>query len=349
MKGLILAGGKSTRLYPLTFTVPKPMVPIVNRPFLEHMIEWLRAHRVRDIILTTCYLPDAIREYFKSGREHGVNIEYVVENEPLDTGGAIKNCEPLLDEPFFVFNGDILTGLDLSDMAAHHARNQSRVSISLTWVEDPTAYGVIETDDGGRILSFREKPKREEVTSHYINAGTYLFEPEVLSLMPAGARFSIEKDFYPQALAQGVRMYGYRDASYWLDIGTAEKYIQAHRDILSGKLDRRGRGELIAPGVWTGSGTRIAADARLVAPAIAGERCAIASNAQVGPYAVLGDDVRVEAEAEIADSVVWSGTVVGAGARLERCVVGRDVVIAPGLHVEGKAFADKEQVLPEAA
>lgn len=345
MKGLILAGGKSTRLYPLTFTVPKPMVPMVNRPFLEHMIEWLRAHGVRDIILTTCYLPDAIREHFRSGHRLGVNIEYVVENEPLDTGGAIKNCEPLLDEPFFVFNGDILTGLDLSDMAAHHARNQAQVSISLTWVEDPTAYGVIETDDGGRILSFREKPKPEEVTSHYINAGTYLFEPEVLSLMPAGKRFSIERDFYPQALARGVRMYGYRDTSYWLDIGTAEKYIQAHRDILSGRLDRQGRGEMIAPGVWTGSGTEIAADARLIAPAIAGERCLIASNAQVGPYAVLGDEVRVEAGAEIADSVVWSGTVVGAGARLERCVVGREVVIAPGMRLEDRALADQEQVL----
>jgi mannose-1-phosphate guanylyltransferase len=349
MKGLILAGGKSTRLYPLTFALPKPMVPVLNRPFLEHMIDWLRAHRVRDIILATGYLPEAIQAHFRSGRQYGVHIEYVVEDTPLDTGGAIKNCEALLDEPFFVFNGDILTGLDLSDMAAQHARTRAQVSISLAWVEDPTAYGVIETDDSGRILSFQEKPKPEEVTSHYINAGTYLFDPEMLTMMPSSARFSIEKDFYPQALGRGVHMYGYRDSSYWLDIGTTEKYIQAHRDILSGKLDRRGNGELIAPGIWAGIDTDIAADARLIAPSVAGERCVIGAKAVVGPFAVLGDDVRVEAGAHVADSVVWNGTVIGAGARVERCVAGREVVIAPGMRLEGRAFADQEQVLSEAA
>jgi len=349
MKGLILAGGKSTRLYPLTFTLPKPMVPVLNRPFLEHMIDWLRDHGVCDIILTTGYLPDAIREHFKTGAAHGINIEYVVEQQPLDTGGAIKNCEPLLDGPFFVFNGDILTGLDLTDMMEQHRRRGAQVSISLTWVEDPTPYGVIETDESGRILSFREKPKPDEVTSHYINAGTYLFEPEVLAEMPRGERFSIEKEFYPQALARGVRMHGYRDSSYWLDIGTAEKYIQAHRDMLSGKLKCRQRGEEIAPGVWVAGGAEVAADARLIAPAMVGERTVVAPGASVGPFAVLGDDVRIEQGARVANSVVWSGTVVGAGAALDRCVVGRNVAIAPGLRLEGRAFADLERVAAPAA
>jgi len=348
MKGLILAGGQSTRLYPLTFSLPKPMVPVVNRPFLEHMIEWLRAHGVRDIILTTGYLPEAIREYFKSGARHGVNIEYVVEQQPLDTGGAIKNCEPLLDGAFFVFNGDILTGLDLSDMAAQHRRSGAQVSISLTWVEDPTPYGVIETEESGRILSFREKPKPNEVTSHYINAGTYLFEPEVLAEMPAAVRFSIEKEFYPQALARGVRMHGYRDSSYWLDIGTAEKYIQAHRDILSGKLQRQGRGEQIAPGVWLGAGAQVAGDAQFIAPAMVGERSVIGARARVGPFAVLGDDVRIEQGVRISNSIVWSGTSIGADATLERCVVGRNVAIGAGLTLEGQAFADEEQVVAQA-
>jgi mannose-1-phosphate guanylyltransferase len=325
------------------------MVPVLNRPFLEHMIEWLREHGVRDIILTTGYLPDAIREHFKSGGGHGVSIEYVVEPQPLDTGGAIKNCEPLLDERFFVFNGDILTGLDLTDMSRQHQRSGAQVSISLTWVEDPTAYGVIETDESGRILSFREKPKRHEVTSHYINAGTYLFEPEVLAEMPCGMRFSIEKEFYPQALARGVRMHGYRDSSYWIDIGTAEKYIQAHRDILSGKLDRRGRGEEIAPGVWLGESAQVAGSARLAAPAMIGERSVVAPEASVGPFAVLGDDVRIGEGAGVANSVVWSGTTVGAGTILDRCVVGRNVVIAPGLRLEGQAYADQEQVVAQAA
>jgi len=348
MKGLILAGGKSTRLYPLTFALPKPMVPVVNRPFLELMIEQLREHGVGEIILTTGYLPDAIREHFRGGAEHGVSIEYVVESEPLDTGGAIKNCEPLLDQPFFVFNGDILTDINLTEMAEQHRRSGAQISISLTWVDDPTPYGVIDTDESGRILSFREKPKPHEVTTHYINAGTYLFEPEVLAEMPSG-RFSIEKDFYPQALARGVPMYGYRDSSYWLDIGTAEKYIQAHRDILSGRLDRRGCGEQTTPGVWVADGAHVAADACLVAPAMIGERSVVAAGATVGPFAVLSADVLVEEGACVADSVIWSGTTVGAGASLHRCVVGRNVVIAAGLRLEGEAYADEERVVAQAA
>jgi NDP-sugar pyrophosphorylase family protein len=349
MKGLILAGGKSTRLYPLTFNLPKPMVPMLNRPFLEHMIDWLRAHGVRDVILTTGYLPDAIQEHFKSGNAHGVHIEYVVEEQPLDTGGAIKNCEPLLDETFYVFNGDILTELDLTHMGEEHRRNGAQVSISLTWVDDPTPYGVIETDESGRILSFREKPKPDQVMSHYINAGTYLFEPEVLAQMPKGGRFSIEKDFYPQALARGTPMHGYRDRSYWLDIGTAAKYIQAHQDILAGKLMRRGPGKETAPGIWMGAGTVVAGDAELVPPVIVGERCVIAAGARVGPFAVLGDEVRVETGARVANSVLWSGTKVGAGAWLERCIAGRNAVIAPGLQLEDQAFADQQRVAVQPA
>jgi mannose-1-phosphate guanylyltransferase len=349
MKGLILAGGRSTRLYPLTFSLPKPMVPMVNRPFLEHMIEWLRAHQIRDVILTTGYLPEAIQEHFKSGAAHGVHIEYVVEEQPLDTGGAIKNCEALLDESFFVFNGDILTELDLTDMAQEHRASRAKVTISLTYVEDPTPYGVIETDESGRIRRFSEKPRPEEVTSHYINAGTYLFEPEVLAEMPAGKRFSIEKDFYPQALAKGIVMHGYRDRSYWLDIGTAAKYIQAHQDILSRKLARRGRAVEAAPGIWMGADVEIAADAELTPPVVIGERCVIASGARIGPFAVLGDEVRIEAGARVANSVLWSGVVVGAGASVERCIAGRNAAIAPGLHLEDQAVADQQQVTAQTA
>jgi mannose-1-phosphate guanylyltransferase len=325
------------------------MVPILNRPFLEHMIEWLRAHEVRDIIVTTCYLPEAIKEYFKSGEQHGVRMEYVVEEQPLDTGGAIKNAEPLLGERFFVFNGDILTELDLRDMAEQHERAGAQVSISLTWVEDPTPYGVIETDQSGRIVSFREKPKPDQVTSHYINAGTYLFEPEVLAQMPEGSRFSIEKEFYPQALARGVRMHGYRDGSYWLDIGTAQKYLQAHQDILSGRLARRGAGAEIAPGIWSGEGSKIASDARLAPPVTLGARTVIGARAEVGPFAVLGDDVRVGDGARIAHSVVWGGSAVGDGAILERCVIGRGVTVAAGAQLDGRAMSEESHAAVQAA
>jgi len=349
MKAVILAGGKSTRLYPLTYSMPKPMVPILNRPFLEHMIGWLRTHGVRDIVLTTYYLPDAIRDHFKFGASHGVNIEYVLEKEPLGTGGAIKNCEALLGGRFFVFNGDILTGLDLRDMERGHERSGALASISLTWVEDPTAYGVIETDESGRILRFREKPKPHEVTSHYINAGTYIFEPEVLAQMPAGVRFSIEKEFYPQALERGVPMYGHRDSAYWVDIGTAEKYIQAHRDMLSGKLECCPAGEEIAPEVWVGAATRVAPDATIAPPVLMGERCVVGAGARVGPFAVLGDDVRVQERASLADSVVWSGTTVGAGATVERCIIGRGARVAADVRLEGEAITDGQQVAAQAA
>lgn len=325
------------------------MVPILNRPFLEHMIEWLRSHDVRDIVLTTSYLPHAIREHFRSGTGHGVKMEYVVEEHPLDTGGAIKNAQPLLEETFFVFNGDILTSLDLRDMAREHQRSGARASISLHWVEDPTAYGVIETEESGRILRFREKPKAEEVTSHYINAGTYIFEAEVLEQMPAGTRFSIERDFYPQALARGIHMHGYRDQSYWLDIGTAEKYIQAHRDLLSGRLRCEPRGEEIAPRVWAGAQPQVALDATLRPPAVMGDRCVVGARATLGPYATLGDDVHIGEDAVVTDSVLWSGAVIGAGATVERSIIGRGVAIPAGARVVGEAIASQEQVAAQAA
>ncbi|HUT75612.1 MAG TPA: NDP-sugar synthase [Armatimonadota bacterium] len=348
MKGLILAGGKSTRLYPLTLNIPKPMVPILNRPFLEHMIEWLRSHDIRDIVLTTGYLPHAIREHFKSGAGHGVKLEYVVEEEPLGTGGAIKNAEPLLGDAFFVFNGDILTGLDLREMARHHRRSGASVSISLTWVEDPTAYGVIETDACGRIVRFREKPAPDEVATHYINAGTYIFEPQALAEMPAGTRFSIERDFYPQALARAMHMHGYRDSSYWLDIGTAEKYLQAHRDMLTGKLECRETGRQVECGAWVGAETEISPEARITPPVLMGAGCVIAARARVGPHAVLGDGVRVGEGAAVADSVLWSHAAVGAEATVERSVVGSDVIIPAGARLVGEARAGQEQAAARA-
>jgi NDP-sugar pyrophosphorylase family protein len=349
MKGLILAGGKSTRLYPLTLSIPKPMVPMLNRPFLEHMIDWLGAHGIREIIVTTSYLPEAIREHFKSGAGHGVSIEYVVEERPLGTGGAIKNAEPLLDGTFFVFNGDILTGLNLQDMARQHRESGAQASISLTWVEDPTPYGVIETDESGRILRFREKPKPHEVTTQYINAGTYIFEPEVLKGMPAGRGFSIEREFYPQALERGVPMYGYRDRSYWLDIGTVDKYIQAHCDILAGKLQRRGAGEEVEPGVWAGPDTQIGPDAKLSAPVVIGARCVVGARATVGPYAVLGDEVHIREDASVSNSVLWRGASVGAGAAVDRCILGNGVAVPAGRHLSGEAIADQEEVTTQAA
>ncbi len=340
MKGLILAGGKSTRLYPLTLSTPKPMVPIVNRPFLEHMIEWLRGHGVREIILTTGYLPDAIRDHFGAGSSYGVSIEYVVEPEPFDTGGAIKNAEALLDRTFFVFNGDILTALDLREMMQQHRRRGAQASISLAWVEDPTAYGVIEIDEAGRILRFREKPKRHEVTSHYINAGTYIFEPQVLQEMPAGVRFSIEREFYPQALARGTHMYGHRDDCYWLDIGTADKYLQAHRDLLAGRLPCGRDGAEIAPGVWAGADTQIAADARLVAPVVMGARCVVGTRAALGPYAVLGDDIHIGEQASVSNSVLWNRAFVGPGATVERCIIGHGVTVPAAARLTGEALAN---------
>jgi mannose-1-phosphate guanylyltransferase len=326
---LILAGGKGTRLYPLTHAIPKPLVPLVNRPFLEHVLDRLSAQGIQEVILATAHMAEALAERLGDGRRFGLTLEYLVEETPLDSGGAIKHAEShLAGEPFFVLNGDILTELDLAEMAEFHEQCGAAVTISLARVEDPSAYGVVELEDR-RVVRFVEKPPPEAVRSHFVNAGTWLFDPGMVERMPRGRPFSIEREFFPDLLRDEVPMYGYLEPGYWLDIGTVSKYLQAHRDILLGKLSLELPGDPAAAGVRAGAGTRIAAGVHLEPPVLLGRNVSIATGATLLAGTCVGDDVTVEEGALIEASVLWAGVRVGARAQLRRCVVGHGRQIPP--------------------
>ena len=336
MQALILAGGEGTRLRPLTSAVPKPVVPLANRPFITFMLDWLEHHGFDDIVMSCGFLADGVRRVLGPGDRDGLTIRYIDELEPLGTAGAVKLAEPMLDERFAVLNGDILTDLDLSSVARFHEERGARATLTLVPVDDPSSYGVILTDDEGRVSAFIEKPQGE-APSNLINAGAYVLEREVLRDIPEGRAVSFEREVFPALVGKGL--FGVRRGGYWLDIGTPERYLQATRDILTGAVETA-----VRPGV--GPGTQ-ADDAQetLHEPLLTGASCRIAAGAEVGPYATLGDrcvveggavvrgsalhdTVTVEEDAVVVDSIVGEGARIGAGTRVESTIVGVGAAVA---------------------
>lgn len=319
MKAVILVGGEGTRLRPLTCNMPKPVVPIVNRPFLEHTIDYLRQHHIEDIILALCYLPGPIQSYFGDGSGWGVRLTYVVESSPLGTAGAVKNVASHLDDTFFVLNGDVFADLDLTAMLAHHRGEKAKISIALTPVDDPTIYGVVETATSGRVQRFVEKPSWDAVTTNMINAGTYILEPEVLEYIPARTHYMFEHGLFPLLVGRGEPVYGYPSDSYWIDIGTPEKYLELHHDLLSGRSARSLAGQ--TGGTATEEGCHIHPTAQVGRKVIIGRNCTIARGAQVTGPSVLGQGCRIGEGAVLEGAVLWHNASLGAGVRARNCII----------------------------
>lgn len=342
MQAIVLVGGEGTRLRPLTFGTPKPMVPIMNVPFLARTLERLYDVGIRDVILPAGYMPQAITEYFGDGSRLGMKITYVIEDEPLGTAGAIKNVEQYINGPFFVLNGDVLTSLNLQDMIDYHKQQGGLGVLHLIKVDDPSAFGCVVHDESGRISQFVEKPPKGTEPTNEVNAGTYLLEPDVLKLIPPGRNVSIERETFPKILAENYKLYAYTTSDYWIDVGRPEHYLDAHRDILSGAMPLK-----LEPGI-NGAGSALIHGENIIAPVHIDAGVQIHPSAKVGPNVVLGPDCRVGANAVLRDSVLWdavtvedgavieeaiiaSGSRIGAGARIGRgSVIGHDVVIEPG-------------------
>ena len=348
MKAIILVGGGGTRLRPLTVNTPKPLIPLVNRPFLDHVLYLLREHGIREVVLAVGYRADRFEDGYGDGSHMDMKVTYSREARPLDTGWAVKNVQSLLEpgEPFLVFNGDVLTDLDLSDMLRFHRESGSVCTISLTAVEDPSAYGVVDMDESGRIQRFTEKPKREEATSNWINAGTYIIEypmleyisePQLLESIPPGRPNSVEYGLFPTLLKEGKPLYGYKTGAYWLDIGTPAKYLQAHVDLLSGRLKRSltPEGELYADNVWVGKECDIHKGARLTGPVVLGSRCQIGEGASLTGPCVMDENCLVEAEAELEGVVGWYGARFGSRSNVREAIVGMHGSIGAECVVEG--------------
>jgi len=285
-------------------------------------MRYLKEHGISDIILAMSYLPERIQGYFGDGAELGLHLTYFIEEEPLGTAGAVKNAEATLDEPFFVINGDILTAIDLTAMMKRHREVKPRVSIALTAVDNPTAYGVVETDAKGMVKRFVEKPNREQVTTNIINAGIYIVEPEVLARIPPSTPSSFERTHFPHFLKAGEPILGYTSDQYWIDIGTPEKYIRVQHDLLSGKAPSLSHfwGK-IDGGARVGSNSAIDPSAEIEGAVLIGEKCVIAKGAKVKGPAVLGARCRVSEEASIEGAILWDDSRVGKKATLSNCIL----------------------------
>ena len=345
MQALVLVGGFGTRLRPLTYHVPKAMVPIANVPFIERFVDYLEANGINHIIFAMCYLPDPIANHLTK-RNGKAKYEFVVEDQPLDTGGAIKNAEPLLGERFFVFNGDVLTTIPLKEILRVHEERNALLTIALTPVDDPSRYGVVVTDSDGRVQAFIEKPPKETAPSNLINAGIYLYEREVLNYIPAGQPYSVERGLYPKLLEIGAPFYAVVFPNdYWLDIGKVEHYLQANFDILSRKAPLPIPGKEIQQGVWVGEGVQIAPTAKLQPPVLIGDGCVVEDGAVIGPFAVLGEGVIVKQNAVVQDAVLWDGCVIGENANVSRCVLGSRCEVGEGVKVEpDRAYGCNERI-----
>ena len=334
VQAVILAGGLGTRLRPLTLERPKPVVPLLNVPFLSYQLGLLGAHGVRDVILSVSHRPEAIRTIMGRERLGEVRLRDVVEKDPLGTAGGVRNAADLVDGRVVVLNGDVLTDLDLSAMLEAHEARGAAATIYLTPVENPTAYGLVELEADGRVRRFLEKPGWEEVTTNTVNAGVYVLERELLDLIPKGQPYSMEREFFPLLLERDVAFYGYVSPGYWLDIGTPVKYLQAQQDILAGRFrasvapaGRQG------PEGWIHSTATVAGTARVRGPVVIGPGCRVETGATVGPGVVLGAGCRIGEGALVDTAVLWEEVEVGAAARLTGCLVGHAVSIGAHAHV----------------
>lgn len=340
MKAVVMAGGEGTRLRPLTCNLPKPMVPLFDKPVMEYSMVLLHQHGIRDVAVTLQYLPKAVIDYFGSGEQWGLNLRYFIEEKPLGTAGSVANARRFLDETFMVVSGDALTDFPLSEAVLFHQKNGALITIVLTRVPFPLEYGLVLTDSSGRIKRFLEKPSWGEVFSDTVNTGIYVVEPEVLAYIPEDRPFDFSKDLFPYLLNKGCPLYACILEGYWCDIGNCEQYRQVHYDILQGRvnvnIDANCR-----EGVFLGQGVYIHDQAEIEGPVFIGKGCQIEAGAKIQALSVLGMGTVVESYASVKNSVLWPGCHVGQRAEIRGAILGRGVKVGQGsLILEGAVVGD---------
>lgn len=326
MKAVIMAGGEGTRLRPLTSQRPKPLSPALNLPIMEHIVLLLKQHGITDIVVTLHYLADEIEGYFGDGSEWGVNLIYSVEDTPLGTAGSVKQAEShLRDDTFLIISGDALTDINLDKAIAYHREKQSLATIVLSHVPNPLEFGVVITDDEGRIRRFLEKPSWGEVFSDTVNTGMYILEPSIFDYMEMGKNYDWSHDIFPQILAESKPLFGYvMSEDYWCDVGNLQQYREAQYTVMDGKTRVRigyGTSEGRSNGVWVSEGAEIDPTAQILAPVVIGRNCKIKAEAVVGPYSVIGDNAIIEEKAQVHRSVLWDNVYVGVESQLSACTV----------------------------
>lgn len=349
MRAVIIAGGSGTRLRPLTYNTPKPMVPLFGKPFLLYQIELLREHGIHEIIINLHYLSDSIKNVLGDGSQYGVKLYYSYESQPLGTAGAVKNAEEFFDdEPMLVFNGDVLTDIDLSAVIETHKRTQAKATLTLIRVEDPTQFGLVFLDDDQRITRFHEKPTADEAARFNVdtvNAGIYVLDPDVFQHVPKDTPYMFERGLFPHLLDMDARMSGHITDSYWIDIGNPVKYMEAHVDVLRGRVKVEMPALEMAPNLWVAEGAHIDDSAEVRGPVFIGSDAKVRKKARLNEYAVLDRNVIVDDRAAVAHAVVGADTHIGEDAQLQRCLVGRNCAIGPHSHLAGAVVLADDSII----
>jgi mannose-1-phosphate guanylyltransferase len=332
MQAVILVGGEGTRLRPLTSTVSKPVVPLVDRPLIAYMLEWLARHDIEDVIMSCGFLATSVHNVLGDGASQGVRLRYIEEPDPRGTAGALKFAESMLDERFLMLNGDILTDIDLTEQLAQHERTGAKATLALVPVADPTAYGLVRLAEDRSVLGFVEKPSSDQIDTNLISAGVYVLERELLQMIPAGRNVSIEREVWP--LLVGAGLYGFPSDGYWLDIGTPQRYLQGTFDVIEGNvqtavLERLGDWLAIAPDAQVLG--------RAIPPAVIERGAHVAAGAHVGSLVVLGQGVSVGAGSTVERAVILNGSEIGEGCKLLDCVVAAGCRVGAGTQISGGA------------
>jgi mannose-1-phosphate guanylyltransferase/phosphomannomutase len=342
VKAVVMAGGEGTRLRPLTSQQPKPMVPIVGKPCMEHILELLRRHGFDEVVVTLAFMPQAIRSYFGTGEALGLDVSYSIEESPAGTAGSVKLAEDALDEPFLVISGDALCDIDLSALVRFHEEKGAAVTIGLVSVDNPLEFGIVVTDDDGRIERFLEKPSWGQVFTDTINTGIYVVDPEVLRHIPDDRPFDWSKELFPLLLEMGRPLYGYVAEGYWQDIGNLDQYRQANFDALEEKVHLEIAGTRLRGNIWVGDGVELADLDQIEGPAFIGNYCRIAPGASVGPYTVLSSSCSLRENARTSRAVVDASTYLGRSVVVEGAVLGRMCDLRAHSRVqEGAAIGDQ--------
>jgi mannose-1-phosphate guanylyltransferase len=325
MQAVILVGGEGTRLRPLTSTVPKPVVPLVDRPFISFMLEWLHGHGIDDVIMSCGFLATSVRNVLGDGSGLGMRLRFVEEPDPRGTAGALKYAEPMLDERFLMLNGDVLTDIDLTAQIAQHDATGARATLALVPVPDPSAYGLVHLQEDNSVRDFVEKPSSDAIDTNLISAGAYVLERDVLELVPAERKVSIEREVWPLLVGKGL--YGFPSRSYWLDIGSPQRYLQGTFDIIEGNV-RTAVGERLA-GDWVAIDAGADVRGRVIPPAVVERGASVAEGAHVGSLVVLGEDVTVATGCSVERAVILNGSEIADGCVLSDCIVAAGCRIGP--------------------
>jgi mannose-1-phosphate guanylyltransferase / phosphomannomutase len=350
MKAVVMAGGEGTRLRPMTANQPKPLLPIVNKPIMEHVLRLVKQHGFDETVVTVQFLAALVRNYFGDGDELGMTLHYATEEIPLGTAGSVKNAaDALRDERFLVISGDALTDIDLSDMVRFHKDNGALVTIGLKRVHNPLEFGIIIVDDDGRIQRFLEKPTWGQVFSDTVNTGIYVMEPEVLDRVAPGEVVDWSGDVFPQLLSEGAPLFGYVADGYWEDVGTHESYLRAQADVLSGKVQAKIDGFEVSPGVWQAEGAEVDPEAILKGPLYIGNYAKVEAGAELREFTVLGSNVVVKEGAFLHRAVIHDNVFVAPSTNLRGCVIGKNTDIMSGARIEEGAVVGDECVIESEA